>query len=68
MSHRRRKSCPSTCARKQSYPTRADADHQADALRVAMPFSFVRVYRCPVCRLWYVTSEAQRPKAKRGGR
>jgi hypothetical protein len=63
-----RRSCPSSCQRKQRYDTRPEADRHAEALRVSVPFDFVRVYRCPVCRKWLVTCDPHRPKSKRGGR
>ena len=70
MSHKRRgakqKICPSTCRRKTAYPTEADAERDAAALR-AISRSRVRVYRCPFCGNYFLTSERFGPRGKRSG-
>lgn len=64
MSKRRPPRCPSSCGRKTPYATKAEAEREAAMLRdVSMRRS--RVYRCPVCRRFFLTEERFGPKGKR---
>lgn len=64
MSRKRPPKCPSTCARKQSYPTRQDAERAAAMLR-DVSMRRARVYRCPTCKRFYLSEERFGPKGKR---
>lgn len=68
MSRRRPPRCPSSCARKVGHPTKAEAETHAEGLKLAGGFRRVRIYRCAVCRHWFVTEEAIPPGKKRGSK
>jgi hypothetical protein len=62
---RKHRRCPSTCDRKTAYETREAAEKQAAMLR-DVSMRRARVYRCGVCRRWFVSEERFGPKGKRG--
>lgn len=68
MSRKKRPTCPSTCSRKVAHATRAEAELHRDALKAVNGFRRARVYRCPVCKKFFVSEEAIPPHKKRGGK
>lgn len=55
-------SCPSKKRQHRSYGSAVGA-----ALRRSREAGQLRVYRCPICRHWHLTSQKNPPWKKRGG-